>query len=73
MCLARITNAILSDENTIMSVSSYDFDKDCYYGYPSIVNKDGIKCRTKLKLTVEEEEKLNHSINTIKNAIDSLN
>ena len=73
MCLVRITNAILSDENTIMSVSSYDFDKDCYYGYPSIVNKDGIKCRTKLKLTIEEEEKLNKSINTIKNAIDSLN
>ena len=73
MCLARITNAILSDEDTIMTVSSYDFDKDCYYGYPSIVNKDGIKCRTQLKLTNEEEEKLNHSIETIKKAIDSLN
>lgn len=73
MCLVRITNAILSNEDTIMSISSYDFDKDCYYGYPSIVNSEGVKCRTQLKLTNEEEEKLNNSINTIKKAIDSLN
>jgi len=72
MCLARITNAILSDENTIMTVSTYDAEKDCYYGYPSVINRNGIKCRTKLDLTAEEDMILEKSINTIKEAINSI-
>lgn len=72
MCLVRITNAILSDENTIMTVSTYDEEKDCYYGYPSVINRNGIKCRTKLDLTDEEDLILEKSINVIKDAINSI-
>lgn len=72
MCLARITNAILGDENTIMTVSNYDEIEGCYYGYPAIINKDGIKSRTKLDLTEYEEETLKKSINVIKSAIESI-
>lgn len=72
MCLARITNAILGDENTIMTVSNYDEIEGCYYGYPAIINKDGIKSRTKLDLTENEEETLKKSINVIKSAIESI-
>lgn len=72
MCLVRITNAILSDENTIMTVSSYDEEKDCYYGYPSVINRNGIKCRTKLDLTDEEDLILEKSISVIKKAINSI-
>lgn len=72
MCLVRITNAILGDENTIMTVSNYDALNDCYYGYPAIINKDGIKERTKLELTNEEREKLDKSIFTIKDAIKKI-
>src|SRR5574344_188119 len=35
MCLVRITNAILNDENSILTVSSYDKDNDIYIGIPS--------------------------------------
>lgn len=72
MCLVRITNAILSDENTIMTVSTYDEEKDCYYGYPSVINRNGIKCRTKLDLTDEEDLILEKSISVIKEAINSI-
>lgn len=73
MCLVRITNAILSDENTIMTVSTYDSENDCYYGYPSILNSKGVKTRTKLDLRDSEKDKLDESIKTIKSAIDSIN
>lgn len=72
MCLVRITNAILGDENTIMTVSTYDKNKDCYYGYPAILDQTGVKCRTELELTMEEREKLNKSIEVIKNAINNI-
>lgn len=72
MCLVRITNAILGDENTIMTVSNYDEVEDCYYGYPAIINRNGIKSRTKLDLTDLEAETLRKSISVIKSAIESI-
>ncbi len=72
MCLVRITNAILSDENTIMTVSTYDKEKDCYYGYPSILNSTGVKKRTELDLSLDEREKLEKSIAAIKDAISKV-
>jgi len=73
MCMVRITNAILGDENTIMTVSTYDSKKNCYYGYPAVLNKDGIKCKTVLPLTTEELDILENSIEVIKRAIATQN
>ena len=73
MALVRITNAILGNENTIIALSIYDKDNDVYVGMPAIVNKDGATRRIYLKLTKEEEIKLQKSINIIKENINSLN
>jgi len=73
MCLVRITNAILNNENSIISVSSYDEENDVYIGMPTILNRSGVKERTYVKLTEEEKEKLNYSIAVIKNAINQVN
>lgn len=73
MCLVRITNAILGDENAIITVSSYDKENDVYIGLPSIINKDGIKDRIYVELNNEETNKLQHSIDTIKEAINKIN
>ena len=54
MCLARITNAILGDENTVLAVSAYDEVNDIYMGIPSIINKSGIQKRIYVKLNEEE-------------------
>lgn len=72
MCMVRITGAILGDENTIMTVSAFDQKRGCYYGYPSVINKNGIRTRTPLTITDSEFEILNNSIEKICTAIVSI-
>ena len=68
-CMAAITNCILNDENRILSVSNYDELSDTYNGFPAVVGRNGIVRRLGLKISPEEQEKLNHSIQTLKEAI----
>ena len=72
MCLARITNAILGDENTVLAVSAYDEVNDIYMGIPSIINKSGIQKRIYVKLNEEETDKLQNSVDIIKDAIKKI-
>ena len=72
MCLVRITNAILSDENTIISVSTYDKDNDVFIGLPTVINKEGAYKKIYLKLSKDDEDKLQKSIDTIKQAINRI-
>lgn len=69
MAMVRITNAILGNENTIMALSIYDENNDVYIGMPAIVNQNGVQRRILLKLTLEEENKLQNSIDVIKENI----
>ena len=69
MCLTRITNAILNNESSIITVSSYDEENDIYFSTPSVINKDGAIKKMKVELNNLEQEKLNNSINVIKDAI----
>ena len=68
MCLVRITNAILNDENAIITVSA--FDKDVYISSPCIINKKGIKRRLKIELTDQEQELYNKSKEVIRNSLN---
>jgi L-lactate dehydrogenase len=72
MCLVRITNAILGDENTVMVVSTYDKTNDLYLGLPSIINKNGASKKIDFYLTEEETNKLIYSISVLKQAIINL-
>lgn len=72
MCLTRITNAILNDENSIIPISTYDEKNDVFIGNPAIINKDGVKKLTKLSLTNEEKELYQKSVNIVKEAIMNL-
>ncbi|MGN1370667.1 MAG: L-lactate dehydrogenase [Candidatus Coprovivens sp.] len=72
MAMVRITNAILGNENTIIALSVYDETNDVYIGLPAILNENGVQRRIKLKLTKEEEDKLQHSIDIIKENINSI-
>ena len=72
MSMTRITNAILGNENSILTVSSYDKNNDVFIGGPTIINQNGVKKRLYIPLNSNEEEKLTHSIKTIQNAISSL-
>ena len=72
MCLVRITNAILGDENSIITVSSYDKTNDIFIGGATIINLDGCKERIYIKLNEEETKKMEKSISVIKDAIKSI-
>lgn len=73
MCLVRITNALLGDENTVMVVSTYDEANDVYIGLPSVINKFGADRKINVELNEQETEKLLNSINVLKEAIRELN
>ena len=72
MCLVYITNAILGNENTIITVSTYDKENNVFIGVPTIVNKRGAKGRVYVDLTEEESLKLKHSIEVIQDAIQKV-
>ena len=72
MCLVRITNAILNDENSIITVSTYDENNDVYVGLPCIINNEGINKKVYVKLNEEETKKLEHSIKVIKEALNEV-
>ena len=68
MCLVRITNAILGNENTILSVSTYHEKEDVFISTPSIMNQQGVKKQVLFPLTEEEQARLDHSMKVIKEA-----
>lgn len=70
--LAYITNAILGDENRIITVSNYDPSNKIYIGTPAIVNRNGISKRIYIELDDDETKKMQHSVDVIKNAISEL-
>lgn len=70
MCLVRITNSILSDEGSVLTVSSPV--EDIYIGMPSVINKEGIKGVMRINLNDEELGKLENSKKIIRDAIKSM-
>ena len=72
MCLVRITNAILGDENSIITVSTYDKNNDVFVGLPAVINAKGVREKVYVKLTKDEEERLQNSIDVIKDAINKI-
>ena len=72
MTLVKITNAILGNENSVMVVSSYDDENDVYIGLPSVINAHGAERKLYFKLNDEETNKLQNSINIIKENINKM-
>lgn len=67
-CVAQILNCILNDERRVLSVSSYDDFTDTYYGFPTVVGREGIIRRLDLNLSEKEGIALQQSINVLKSA-----
>ncbi|RJG22895.1 L-lactate dehydrogenase [Paenibacillus thiaminolyticus] len=76
MGLARLTKAILKNENSVLSVSTllsgeYGLE-DVYLGVPAVVNRQGIREIYELHLSEEEKQNLHHSASVLKEAIASI-
>ncbi len=71
MSLVRIVKAILKDENSILTVSTYlegEYNQsNVYAGVPAVVGRQGIVEHLNLRLTPEEERQFVKSCETLKN------
>jgi L-lactate dehydrogenase len=72
ICLSNITNAILDNDNSIITVSCYHQEYDLYISLPAILNKNGLKEIVSLNLSSDESKEFMHSIATIQNVIKGL-
>lgn len=65
MALSRLVKAVLNNENSIATVSTYLDNQygqsGVYIGVPAIINKDGVKELLELKLNEEDQKKFNQS------------
>lgn len=70
MALNRLVRAVLDNENSVLTVSTYLNNQygqdDIYIGVPAIINRNGVREILELDLNEYEQEKLNHSCNIIK-------
>ena len=70
MALTRLVAAVINDENSILTVSSYLNNQygqdDIYIGVPAIINKNGVRELLELELNEKEQAKLNNSCKLIK-------
>ena len=70
MALNRLVRAILDDENSILTVSTYLNNEygqnDVFIGVPAIINSNGVRELLKLDLDAKEQEKLDESCKLIK-------
>lgn len=71
MSLNRLVRAILDNENSVLTVSTYLENgkygqNDVYIGVPAIINENGVRELLQLDLSKEEQGKLDNSCNLIK-------
>lgn len=76
LAVKRIVEAILRDENSILTVSTllqgqYGIN-DIYMGVPSVVGIDGVKQIIEVPLSEEEEKKLKDSSKTLKDSLENI-
>ena len=74
--LLRIVEAILRDQNTVLSVSSLVRDAegvgDVCLSLPTIVNRGGVERVLRLELSAQERERLRASAQILRATIDQL-
>lgn len=66
MSVKRICEAIIRNERSILSISSYDPNNDIYYSVPCLVGNTGKIGSIKPSFTKDEKERLNKTIKVIK-------
>ncbi|WP_026563581.1 L-lactate dehydrogenase [Bacillus sp. UNC41MFS5] len=74
MGLVRLTKAILRDENSVLTVSSYldgEYGQnDIFIGVPAVVNREGVRQVVELNLNQEEQAKFENSVNVLKKTME---
>lgn len=71
-CLLELTLVILNDLKKVYPVSNYNTTYDVYISTPCIIGKNGVEEVINIKLTSDEEEKLEESSEVISEALDKI-
>ena len=71
-CLLELTLCILNDLKKVYPVSNYNTTYDVYISTPCVIGKKGIEKAINIKLTEEEEEKLESSTEVISKALEKI-
>ena len=70
IALSRIVKAIIDNENSILTVSTYVDghynQNDVYIGVPAVINSNGVRELLELDLTEEEQAKFDNSCKIMK-------
>ena len=72
MATRRIVEAILRDEHSILTVSSYNQLEDVYYSVPNIVGRNGQQLKICPEFEKGEREKLETTNKILKDIIKEL-
>ena len=76
MCTTRIVKAILNDEICILPVSAYLNGqygiKDIFTGVPAIINRNGVREVFDLNIAGTERDKLQHSVDILRQTLDTV-
>ncbi|QDX91915.1 L-lactate dehydrogenase [Brevibacterium sp. JNUCC-42] len=76
MSLARLTKAILYNQNSILTISTLlqgEFGlQDTYLGVPAVVNRSGVREVVEITLNEEEQAKLKHSADVLQKALSTI-
>ena len=76
MALTKLVKAILNDEKSLLTVSTYlngEYNqKDIYIGVPAVVTSKGVREILKLPLNEQDQEKLSTSVKILRDTIDEL-
>jgi L-lactate dehydrogenase len=74
MGLVRLTKAILRNENSVLTVSTYlDGEyghNDIYIGVPAVVNRNGVREIVELDLNEEEKAQFANSVQVLKKTME---
>ena len=78
MSLSKIVKSILDNDNSVLTVSTYLKDgeygqDDIYIGVPAVVNKNGVRELLTLKLSEEDQKKLDESCRILKEMREKIN
>lgn len=76
MVLARLTRAILNDENSIFTVSAYLSGEysysGIYIGVPALINRSGVRKILEIPLDEDEKKKFAESVSVINEMIEEI-
>ena len=71
-CVIQIIDSIFNDEMRILPVSSFDHFSGVYFGWPTVIGREGVIRRLDLNISEKEGMELQKSINALNEAIKSV-